>query len=224
MSTSTDPGPGGPNWALPPSTGDGPDRGNGTQPEPEPDPRPDPTESGVDESSAEDADDLIDLDDARRRPGRVTFVLAAAIIAGLGFTGGSYAQRQVGGAATGAPTGQRSQGTPGGEGFPAGAGMPGGTVAGQGPTAGNTPDRTSGISAGATSTTPVVVGTVTAIGTSTLTVRSLGGSSVMVKVTTGTPITVNGLGSTLTIGALVSVTGAKATDGSITATSVTARG
>jgi hypothetical protein len=226
MDTSTDPGTGGPSWAQPPSTVSWPGQGNGTHLEPGLDARPDPTGPGVDEIAVEDTDDLLDLDDARRRPGRVTFVLAAAVIAGLGFTGGAYAQRHVGGTSTGALSGQRSQGAPGGEGAPGGmsaAGIPGGDAMPSGDSS-STSGRSSGTSTEATSTTPVVVGTVTAIGTDTLTVKNLGGTSVVIKVTTGTPITVNGLGTTLKVGTLVSVTGTKATDGSVTAASLAARG
>jgi hypothetical protein len=252
MDTSADPGPGGRSWALPPSTawvpgadqhpglrpgiGDGPggENGTGVGPAPDPehdpglDPRPDATGPGIDESAVDNADDLFDLDDdARQRPGRVTFVLAAAVIAGLGFTGGAYAQRHLGGTTTGAPSGLRSQVTRGmsAEGFPGGGAMPSGAPGhSSGSSSGSSAGGSSGTSAVATSTTPVVVGTVTAIDTGTLTVKNLGGTSVVVKVATGTPITVNGLGSALKVGSLVSVTGTKAVDGSVTARSVTARG
>jgi hypothetical protein len=155
-------------------------------------------------------DDLVEGEYTRRRPRWVTFALAAAIIAGLGFTGGALVQRSHGGTSTGTAT-ARPQGMPSGAGMPGGEGFPVGAQGGSG---------SGGASASAA---PVVVGTVTAIGAGRLTVKSLGGTSVVVAVGSGVPVTVNGLSTALTVGTLVSVRGTKATGGSVTATSVVAR-
>jgi hypothetical protein len=71
----------------------------------------------------------------------------------------------------------------------------------------------------------VVVGTVTKLSGSSLTVKNLGGKSVKVKIPAGATITVvaGKKLTTLKTGATVSVAGTTATDGTVTATAITVR-
>jgi hypothetical protein len=182
-----------------------------------------------------DADDLDLLDQAwtpPRRVSRLTVVLAAGLVAALGFAGGVLVQKQhdaglagspTAGAATAArqfarangfggagPTGGLGADSPGtGQGGPAGSGGTGSGGTGSGGT-------------GSASGTPVVVGTVVSVGRGTLVVQNFAGAKVTVRVPTGTPVTSASL-TGLRAGMTVSVTGTKAADGTVTATSVSSR-
>lgn len=174
------------------------------------------------------ADDDLDLLAERAKPGRLTYVLVGLIAAGLVFLGGVWAQKHFGsssastraGAFAAAGGANRAEGfgaggfggTRGGEGFGAGgfagAGAGGGTASG---------------TSGSASAVPVVVGTVTRIAGTTMTVENLGGKSVTVKVPSTATISIKAgkslTGAGLRKGATVSVSGSTSS-GVVTATSV----
>ncbi|WP_460444689.1 hypothetical protein [Angustibacter aerolatus] len=158
-----------------------------------------------------------------RRASRLTWVLAALILAVGSFAAGALAHGQGATAqAVAGPTGTRGQGFTGGEGFPAGGfGQPGaaagGAVSGSGAAA-------AGSSAGATAL-PAVIGTVVEVDGRTLTVRNLGGRTVKVIVPDGVDVTTTSAGplSKLAEGSSVVVTGTTAADGAVTASGVTER-
>jgi hypothetical protein len=173
------------------------------------------------------ADDDLDLvAEVNHRPGRTTVLLIAGILATVAFIGGVAVQKNFGetstaalpGAATGGFAG-RAAGANGFGGFP-GAGQAGGAA----PGAAAGPGATAGAAGGAAAT-PVVVGTVTKLSGSALTVKNLGGKSVKVTVPEGATVTLVAGKSltTLKTGATVSVAGTTATDGTVTATSITVR-
>ena len=175
-------------------------------------------------------DDLDLLAEVNHRPSRATVLLIAGIIAALAFLGGSVVQKKYGGTSTagqaaGAPSagfGARAGGFAGGYGN-FGGGAPGGQAAGGAGTAGA---AVAGSAGGTTAVaTPVAVGTVTKISGSSLTLKNLGGKTVKVTIPEGASITlVAGKKlTTLKAGVTVSVAGKVATDGSVTATSVTVR-
>jgi uncharacterized protein DUF5666 len=177
-------------------------------------------------------DDLDLLAEVNHRPGRATGLLIAAIVVALAFIGGVAVQKQFATGTAAVGPGAGFAGRPGGNaggyggfgmaGGPGGA-QPGGAAAG-GPAAGGA-GAGGGGAAAAGGATPVVVGTVTMLSGSTLTVKNLGGKSVTVKVPSGATITlVAGKRlTTLKRGATVSVAGKAAADGTVTATSVTVR-
>jgi hypothetical protein len=189
-------------------------------------------------------DDLDLLAEVNHRPERSTVLLIAGIVVALAFVGGVAVQKHLGGAtaATGPGAALGFSGPPGGNlgragGFGA-AGGPGGLGGAQagGPAAGGGTAAGGGAAVGGGSAaagggvaggggTPVVVGTVTKLSGSTLTVKNLGGKSVNVKVPSGATITlVAGKRlTTLKRGVTVSVAGKSAADGTVTATSVTVR-
>jgi hypothetical protein len=171
----------------------------------------------------EPADDDLDLlAVSNRRPSRLTITLIAGILAAVAFVGGVQAQKQWGGssaaAATGAPGGAAGFQRGGGGGYGGGAAGFGGAGAG----------ATGGAAAGggaAAADTPAIVGTVVKVSGTTVTVKNFAGKTVTVKVPAGTTVS---LSSTLSLtglkaGTSVSVVGTTGSDGSITASAVTAR-
>jgi len=188
----------------------------------------DATWSGAPVEAADDDLDL--LAEVNHRPSRATIVLIAGIIAALAFLGGSVVQKKYGatstsGQAAGLPSGFGARAAGGygnfGGGFP---GAPAGGTAAGGAAAGGAAGGTTGGTTTAAAT-PVAVGTVTKISGSSLTLKNLGGKTVKVTIPEGASITlVAGKKlTTLKAGVTVSVAGKVATDGSVTATSVTVR-
>jgi hypothetical protein len=206
---------------------DSPGRNAGGEPEAQ------PWSSAPVEAVADDDLDLIA--EVNRKPSRMTVLLVAGIFAALAFTAGSVVQKQFGGttSAAAAPGAAGFAGRGGGTagayggfgqgGFPGGG--PGGAAGGAaGGTAGGAAGGAAGRTTGAAAT-PVVVGTVTKLSGTSLTVKNLGGKSVPVTVKEGATITLVA-GKTLTTlktGATVSVVGTAAADGKVTATSITVR-
>lgn len=150
-------------------------------------------------------DDVDLTEDTRVRPSRLTIGLVCAIAAVLVFTGGAVVQKHWG-APSAAPAGP--------------AGFSGARAGGYGP-AGAVPRGTTG-SGGAT---PVVVGTVSRLTSSRMIVRNLGGKSVTVELPAGVTVSLvkQSRLPSLAKGATVSVAGRAASDGTVTATSVTVR-
>jgi hypothetical protein len=189
------------------------------------------------DSGDPDAEDLDLLDQVwtpPRRVSRFTVILAAGVVAALGFAGGGLVQKQhdagLAGASNSGAAAARSfarangfGGTGATGGFGAGAPGTGGTAgsgaAGSG-AAGSGGTGSGG--SGAASGTPVVVGTVVSVGQGTLVVQNFAGAKVSVHVPAGTPVTAASL-TGLRAGMTVSVTGTKAADGTVTATSVSSR-
>lgn len=165
-------------------------------------------------------DDLL-AEDARRRPGKLTLALAGAIVLVGVFGAGVLTQKHFGGTTVvaGAAGGARARAAGGfsGEGvFPGGQGGFGG----QGLNAAGASGSSSG---GPAAAAPVVVGTVVKVSGNTVTVKNFAGKLVTVTVPSGTSVTRAGSVSDLSKGTTVSVAGSKASDGSVTASSVTAR-
>lgn len=156
----------------------------------------DPVGAAVDPAPDDDLDLLDPAWTPPQRINRLTLVLAAGLVAALGFAGGVLVQKRhdaglAGPSAAGAA----------GRNFRAGAGGGSGTADG----------------------TPVVVGKVASVAAGTVVVENFAGTRVTVHVGATTPVTVPGM-TGLQVGATVSVAGAKATDGSVNATSVVSRG
>ena len=160
-------------------------------------------------------DDLDLLAESGHKVTRLTIVLMAAVLAGVAFIGGALVQKQVGQSDTAFPASA----------MPAmGGQMPGGRGGyGGGGFAGSQQGTSGGAATPASA--PVVVGTVVKVSGRTLTVKNFADKSVTVKVPKGTTISdssnsaLNGLAK----GVSVSVVGKKAADGTVTATSITAK-
>jgi hypothetical protein len=211
---------------------EGPDWFHTARPDAPPDVRPPALDAGDTEDPGDQ--DLLDDWAAPPRAGRLTKTLALGLLAAVVFTGGALVQKQFGGdtaasagAAGGFPGGQVG-GFPGGGAFPAGA-FPG--AAGQaGAQPGAQPraqagqgTASSGQAAGTgTSSAPAVVGTVTSVEGTDLVVENFAKKTVTVHVPETATVTTPGLTAVAT-GMTVTVVGAKAADGSVTATSVVAR-
>jgi len=178
-------------------------------------------------------DDLL-LDAAWDRPAirnRLTSVLLIAVLVVSGFAGGIAFQRQRGGAAS-TTAGLPTAGLPGGGAFPGGAfpsGFPGGAqnLPGSGSGASANPSGGSGSPLGGGRSTgadqaspPVVVGTVTAVRSASITVQNFAGKNVTVQVPGTAKVTTPGL-TGLSAGATVAVAGTAAADGTVTATAIT---
>lgn len=178
-------------------------------------PRNDRGEAGADDL------DLLGPDPSRPKLGRLGALLAAGIVAALAFTGGVLVQknhdRGLSGAARGGMPGIGDQEGAAQRGPDGGAGMPGGD-GGTGAGGSTTDSGSSGASA-----TPVVVGSIVSVKGSALTVKNFAGKSVTVHVPDDTPVTVPGLSGAVRAGATVSVTGTTATDGTVTAATITVR-
>ena len=198
----------------------------------------------------EPADEDLDLlAESNRRPGRLTITLLAGILAALAFAGGVVVQKHYGDSGTAAAAGPggaagftRGAGGFGGAGggFGGGAGgfgggAGGGTGTGVGGGAGTGTGAAGGDAAGgaaaggaggtAAAATPAVVGTVVKVSGTTVTVKNFGGKTIKVTVPADTAITLStALKLTgLKAGTSISIVGTTAADGSVTASSVTAR-
>lgn len=180
------------------------------------DPETGSSSMGMVEEPDDVEDDFDDAAPGRRLP-RLTMLLLAALLVAVGFTGGILLQKHAaaGTAATGVPSFAG--------GFPAG-GFPG-TGGGQLP--GSSTTSTTGSSNGAASSagTPVVIGTVARVDGTTVIVKDFGGKEHKVATTSATTITDSATvpASQLKPGQSVRVDGSKKSDGTIVATSVTAR-
>jgi hypothetical protein len=193
----------------------------------------------LDAGSGPPDDDLDLLAEVDRKASRATVVLLVGILAALTFVGGATVQKHWGTAsASGRPAGLGAGG-PGGFGGAGGAGGYGNRAGGYGPAGGfggAAPGGPGGRGAsgagpaaggaGPAAATPVVVGTVTKLSGSSMTVKNLGGKSVAVDVPEGATITlVAGKKIVLLkVGATVSVAGKTSADGKVTASAVTVRG
>jgi hypothetical protein len=204
---------------------------------------PVPDEPAVDGVDAIDEDALDEDDDFLPKPkaklGRMSLILAAVLVAGAGFLGGIWTQKNHGTAAgaatggfgtrqgiTGAQTGEGGFGGrtgtgtgAGGTGTGIGAGTgtgAGGTGTGTGTGAGGT-----GTGGGTTAAVPAVIGTVTVLTGSEMVVQNLGGKQVSVHLSATTTVSKKFGVADLTVGKTVSVAGTTAADGSVTATLVT---
>jgi len=173
-----------------------------------------------------DADLFEDGWSAPRRTSRVTAVLTAGIVAAAGFAGGTYLQRNhdqgLIPTASAAGAGARAgfgPGGPGAVGFGAGGF---GAGAGAGRSTSSAGAGTGTGSTGAANQAPAVVGTVSAVDATTLTVKNFGGAAIVVHLSDTTTVTTTGLGG-LKAGATVAVFGTKAADGTVTASSIVSR-
>jgi hypothetical protein len=170
----------------------------------------------------DDADTGTDFDDdefgaapgKQRRVPPLTGLLVLGVALALSFTGGVLIQKHHDAGTTAASTGAATASG----GFPGGAG---GGFPGAAPSAG------SAASGGSSATTsgPVVIGTVVSIKGQTMTVKDLGGKRHVVHLTASTKTTKT---TTIAVGALpagttVSVEGTKNADGSVGATAITTR-
>jgi hypothetical protein len=171
-------------------------------------------------------DDLDLLAESNRRPGKLTTLLIAGILAVLAFGGGVVVQKHYGSSSSGSAAaggfGQRAGGAGGTGGFPGGAG--GGTGAAGGTGTGTGTAGGTGTAAGADASTPAVVGTVVKVSGTTVTVKNFAGKTVKVTVPASTAIS---LSSALKLtglkaGTSISIVGTTAADGSVTASAVTA--
>jgi hypothetical protein len=166
-------------------------------------------------------DDLDLLAESNRRPGKMTTLLIAGILAVVAFGGGVVVQKHYGSSSSGTAAGgfsQRAGAAGGAGGFPGGTGGTGGVTLGGGSTAGGGTGDTSA------STTPAVVGTVVKVSGTTVTVKNFAGKTVKVTVPASTAIS---LSSALKLtglkaGTSISIVGTTAADGSVTASAVTA--
>jgi Domain of unknown function (DUF5666) len=170
-------------------------------------------------------DDELDEEFAPRpkaRLGAATIALAALLVAGVGFVVGVYVQKNHGPASTSgasntaaaafasrARTGGFGGGTAGGTGFGGGTG---GTT-GTGGTGGST----------GTSSTPVVIGTVVSVNGTTMIVKNFAGKDITVTLSTDTTVSKAATAADLAAGQTVTVDGSTGTDGSVTASSVSAK-
>jgi Domain of unknown function (DUF5666) len=168
-----------------------------------------------DADADDDFDDGFDEAAPGRRLPRATVVLLAALLVAAGFAGGILVQKHA------APT-TAAAGVPSfGGGFPTG-GFPAGG-AGQGADTGAA--AATGSSSSSATNSPVVIGTVVSVDGTTVIVKDLGGTQHRVTTTPSTTVSetrtlpTNGLKA----GQSVVVNGSKRSDGTITATSVTAR-
>jgi len=172
-------------------------------------------ETVVDPALADPDDDLFDESwQAPKRTNRLTAVLVVALLVVGGFVGGVLVQKHHDSGIVAATAGVRRAG--GGAGSEGGRGQPGGAPGAAGAVAG------SGEAGDAGTEAPVVTGTVRTVDTDAIEVTDSTGAIVRVFVPKTATVTTPGLGG-LAFGNPVSVTGTKAVDGSVTATSVTAR-
>lgn len=158
------------------------------------------------------------------RTGRITLALSAALLIAAGLLGGVLIQKNRASssgatARNGAFAGANFPAFGGGE-FSAGLGRRAGA---SGTGAGGTGTDTPGDQAATPSQIPAVIGTVASIKKSSLVVRNFGDKSINVTVTATTQITTRGLNHPLKTGDQVVVVGTTASDGTVTATSITVR-
>lgn len=182
------------------------------------------TENLVEQYVLDETDDEF-VPPAPHRYNAITLALAAAMLVAAGVFAGVMLQKHQGssrttGAASAAGVRAGNFGNFGGGEFRGfGGAAPGGAAPGGAAPGGAAP----GGDASATSTVPAVIGSVTAIKGSSLTVRNLGGTSVTVTTSTTTAITTHGLDSRLKVGDEVVVLGTRQANGSVAATAVTVR-
>jgi hypothetical protein len=170
---------------------------------------------GDDDVDDDDFDDGFDDAAPGRRLPRLTLLLLAALLVAAGFAGGILVQKHATPAAAAAGVPSFGGGFPTG-GFPAGG-------AGQG--AGSGAAATTGTGSSSTTDSPVVIGTVVGVDGTTIIVKDLGGTQHKVTTTPSTTVseTTTLPAKQLKAGQSVVVNGSKKSDGTITATSVTAR-
>jgi hypothetical protein len=151
-----------------------------------------------------------------------TFFLGALAVVAGAFWGGAVVQKHFGTSSTAAATTRAGAfAGRGGEGF---AGF-GGATGAEGATGASGATGFGGAGAGGfTRETPTAEGTISAISGDDLTVKPTSGADVKVVLSSSTVVTRSGKGSagTLKVGDTVRVDGTKASDGTVTATSVTA--
>jgi hypothetical protein len=184
------------------------------------------TQAEVGGSGSESGDGYDDLEDEfapqpRRKLGKLTLLLVAVLVAGLGVIGGVELQKHYGTTnsttASGFP-GLGGRGVTGGTGgFPGGGAWPG--AAGNGSTGAAGSGGSTGTSS--TATTPAVIGQISSISGQTMVVKNLGGKEITVHLTNTTTITKSFSVADLAAGQTVTVAGTTGTDSTITATSVT---
>jgi hypothetical protein len=188
-----------------------------------------PAAEGGDEPGPDDLDLLDSQWSPPRRTNRITVLLTGGLVAVLGFVAGALVQRShdtdlvgrsAGASARAFSRGGGTEGFGGFGGLPAQDGQGGAAGSDGGSRSGGRGSGGSGDSGGRDSSSPVVVGTVVSVGSATLVVQNFAGTKVTVRVPPGTPVTTAGL-TGLTRGVMVSVAGAKASDGTVTASSVT---
>jgi hypothetical protein len=177
---------------------------------------------------AESDRDLIDEEwNKPARFNRLSKFLAVGIGCVAVFAVGAFIQRQYGGASASSPAGARSMQAGGGYSAMGGgygglggmSGMSGGPQASAG-AQGAASGMQAGSGAAGSSSTPVVVGTVSAVAQGKISVRNLAGSVVTVKISGSTTVTTKGI-KTLAVGMTVSVSGSKSSNGTVTATAIT---
>jgi hypothetical protein len=179
--------------------------------------------SGLDDSDLYDLDLLEPSWTPPRRVNRWTGVLLAGLVAVTGFAAGVLVQKnhdaglvdRSSGAAAAARAFGRAGDVPGGAGGlgPSGSSSGGSSSGGSG---------SGGSGSGAGLEPPVVVGSVVSAGQEVLVVQDFAGTRTSVRVLAGTPVTTPGL-TGLRPGVTVAVTGTKAADGTVTASSVVSR-
>jgi len=186
-----------------------------------------PTDDTIDlfESTAElppeptDDVDEIDADFAPRpkqRLGKSTVLLAAVLLAGLGFIGGVQVQKSR------ATTGTQAGALPGGGNF-RGGNFPGGAFPSGLTLPGGFNQPGTGQGSASTPSGPAVIGTVVSVKGNTLTVKNFAGKTITVTLADDTPITQTVKAAALRAGQSVTVSGTTGADGKVTATQVTAR-
>ena len=174
-------------------------------------------------------DDDASLDDAEQdfvlppRGGvsRLAMAFAIGLLAAGTFTGGVLLQKHHDKGLTSSSTVGLPAGLGTGSGFP--AGFPGGATTGGTATTGNGTAGVAG-SGGSATTGLAVVGSVVSVSGTHVTVKDLGGKTHDVQTTTATTVTRSQTQSlsSLAAGTHVTVTGSTGTDGTVTATAITA--
>jgi len=147
--------------------------------------------------------------------GIASVLLAALLVAGAGFVVGVYVQKDHGSSS--------SSGTSVAAAFASRARTAGGGFGGAGGTGGTAGTGGTGGTAGTSTSTPAVIGTVVSVNGSTMVVKNFAGKEITVTLGTDTTVTKAATAADLAAGQSVSVAGSTGTDGSVTATSVTAR-
>lgn len=174
------------------------------------------------ETPREDTEDFDEIEAdfvprPKQRLGMSTVLLAALLVAGLGFVGGVQVQKSR--VSTSRTTTVPGLGNFGGQGFPGGT-FPSGVSL---PSGFNQSGNGQGTGGSTASTAPAVIGTVVAVKGNTLTVKNFAGKTITVTLTDSTAITQAITASALRSGQTVNVSGTTGADGTVAATRVTAR-
>jgi hypothetical protein len=153
---------------------------------------------------------------------RLAMAFAIGLLAAGTFTGGVLVQKHHDKGLTSSSTSGLPAGLGTGSGFP--AGFPGATTTGGAATTGSGTAAAAG-NGGSTSTGLAVIGSVVSVSGTDVTVKDLGGKTHTIHTSTTTTVTRSQTQtlSSLTTGTQVNVTGTTATDGTVTATAITAR-